>query len=438
MTDARPPVEPGDGLVLRRATTADTDALIAFNTLVHAEGDEPSIDAGASTSDLLGKRHPHPATGPDNFTIVEDTATGAIVSSLCLIPQTWNYAGVSFPATLVEMVGTLPEYRNRGLVRRQFEVVHDWCAQRGILVQGIAGIRWYYRQFGYEYAVEFGTGRVARRAKAPKKVDDEPFTLRDAVDGDAAFLIGQEESARGRWLLTSVRDERHWRYEIDGRDPDSDSCTHLKIITRHDGTHIGHVSYVLPPDDMAWIVSFELVEGASWLDVVPVVLRHILAAVDARDGDQKQETFVALELSAEHPSYRAMPDVLDSPRKRYALYIRVPDLPAFIARIAPVLERRLADSPAGGYSGELPINFYRGGIRLVFTHGRLASVVAERLDADAAASLPDLTFLQLLFGYRALSELDAWYPDCHIRTNEARVLLDALFPKQPSFVWPIW
>ncbi|MDQ3547981.1 MAG: sterol carrier protein domain-containing protein, partial [Chloroflexota bacterium] len=198
------------------------------------------------------------------------------------------------------------------------------------------------------------------------------------------------------------------------------------------------VAYVIQKVDFAWILSFEIVPDASWLEVVPTVLRHILSAVDACGEVEKRETYVALELGPDHPAYRAMPDVLNTPPKGYALYMRVPDLPAFITHIASVLEQRLNGSVARGYSGELPINFYRGGIRLVFKDGKLVSVVAERLDAEVAASLPDLTFLQLLFGYRSLAELDAWYPDCRIRTNEARVLLDALFPKQPSFVWPVW
>jgi len=50
---------------------------------------------------------------------------------------------------------------------------------------------------------------------------------------------------------------------------------------------------------------------------------------------------------------------------------------------------------------------------------------------------PDLTFLQLLFGFRALAELEAAFPDCIVRTNEARALLDALFLRTPSDVWPL-
>jgi hypothetical protein len=53
------------------------------------------------------------------------------------------------------------------------------------------------------------------------------------------------------------------------------------------------------------------------------------------------------------------------------------------------------------------------------------------------AMFPDRTFLQLLFGFRGLEELETMFVDCVVRTNEARVLLTALFPKRPSDVWPV-
>jgi hypothetical protein len=40
-------------------------------------------------------------------------------------------------------------------------------------------------------------------------------------------------------------------------------------------------------------------------------------------------------------------------------------------------------------------------------------------------------------GFRSLEELEAAFPDCIVRTYEARALLSALFPKQLSDVWPV-
>ncbi len=119
--------------------------------------------------------------------------------------------------------------------------------------------------------------------------------------------------------------------------------------------------------------------------------------------------------------------------------MRIPGLAGFMRQIAPALEARLADSILVGHSGELKLNFYRTGLHLQFTEGRLVGIAAWQPTADerGQAAFPDLTFLQLLFGYTSLDELDQTFPDCIIRTDDAHALLDVLFPKQASNIWAI-
>ena len=115
--------------------------------------------------------------------------------------------------------------------------------------------------------------------------------------------------------------------------------------------------------------------------------------------------------------------------------MRVPDLPAFLDRIRPVLERRLADSVMAGHSGTLRLNFFTRRMTVELEDGRIAgfgSYEAARLE-EGDFNFPDLTFLQLLFGHHSVDELDAAHPDCG-GSEEARILLNILFPKQHSQV----
>jgi hypothetical protein len=50
---------------------------------------------------------------------------------------------------------------------------------------------------------------------------------------------------------------------------------------------------------------------------------------------------------------------------------------------------------------------------------------------------PGQTFLPLVFGHRSLEELEHAFTDCLVRTDEARALLRALFPRRPSHVWAL-
>ena len=85
------------------------------------------------------------------------------------------------------------------------------------------------------------------------------------------------------------------------------------------------------------------------------------------------------------------------------------------------------------------MNFFRSGLNLVFKNGLLEDVLDLQPDElnNAAASFPNLTFLQLLFGYRDMDELDHAFADCFPRDQESKLLLNTLFPKQPSDVWEI-
>ncbi len=434
----------GDGLILRRSTPADADALADFNARIHSDDgpDHPDEGIAAWTRDLL--KGNHPTFGVDDFTIVEDTRTGQIVSSLNLISQTWSYDGIAFGVGRPELVGTHPDYRNRGLVRAQFEVIHRWSAERGEMMQAITGIPWYYRQFGYEMGLELGGGRLGYLPDIPKLKDGERelYRVRPAAEGDLPFIAYACEQAVKRYRVACVRDEVLWRYELFGKSEKNANGRVVCVIESADGEPVGflaHATRLWGPTLTA--TTYELKPGASWLDVTPSVIRYLRAtgeAYAARDGKEPFGAF-AFGCGTDHPVYHAIPGRLPRRRDPYAWYVRVPDLPGFVRHIAPSLDRRLAESVVVRYSGELKISFYRSGLRLKFESGRLTGIDSwqPRPGDGGAAAFPDLTFLQLLFGYRSFEELEYAFADCWADTDDARVLLDALFPTQSSDVWPV-
>jgi len=154
---------------------------------------------------------------------------------------------------------------------------------------------------------------------------------------------------------------------------------------------------------------------------------------------------VGFELGEVHPAYAIVTDWLPIVQASYTWYMRVPDLPAFLRLIAPALEARLAASDMAGHSKKLNLDFYRGGVSLTLSDGHITEVagwpaerdsVTELRAGGAYARFPDFTFLQVLFGHRTLGELRHAYTDC-FSNLEGRLLVDALFAKQSSEVWPI-
>ena len=446
--------ELGDGLILRPSTPADAEAAAAFvgDVLRAQDADEPNHRLAAWTRDLHTGRHPSFYAG--DCTLVTDAA-GAIVSCLHLISQTWTYGGTPIAVGQPELIGTRPEHRGRHLVRAQFDVVHGWSAARGHHLLVITGIPWFYRQFGYELAIGRGGGPRARRDLiVPVPETPRGWRVRAATLDDAAFLAEVYAAASARSLLSVPRDTAAWRYELGGRSADSSPRRQFLVLER-DGRPVGYVSHALElyAGGSLVMTQFELTAGVSWREAWLAALAPLFAAGDAIAAGTPAKRCHALSfwlLGREHPLYRVFRFLEwdDS----YAFYARVPDVPAFLRTVTAALERRLAASACAGHSGTLTLGFYRDGVRLTFERGKLTAVEAWRPDLtvrglefgrpspDARrplAMFPDLTFLQLLFGFRSLPELEDAFPDCVVRTNDARALLDALFPKTPSDLWPL-
>lgn len=438
--------ELGDGLILRQANPADAERLATFNASIHGhEGtDEPDQRVGVWTRDLL--LHPHPTVRPSDFTLVEDTRKGSIVSSMVLISQTWSYSGQVIKVGRPELVGTHSSYRERGLIRSQFEVIHQWSKQRGELLQAITGIPYYYRLFGYEMALDLGGGRAGYHPHVPelKEGEEEPYQIRPAGENDIPFLAHVDSYGNKRYLVSCVRDEKMWQYELSGRSSGNVNNSEIRIIEDKNKNAIGFL--VHPADrwgSMMPLTRYEISSGQSWESVTSSVIRYLWTAGESavsESGEDKIVESFGFWLGREHPLYTVIPDKLPRVKKPYAWYLRVPDLPGFIRHIAPVLERRLAASPFVGHSGELKLTLYRQGLRLKFDAGRLETVEhwqPEPTRHSGDAGFPGLVFTQLVFGYRSMADLQYAFADCWTKNDQVNGLLNVLFPRQVSDVWPL-
>lgn len=444
--------ELGDNLRLRWSTATDCERISdLYDTVFRRNATEDNPFIRHWTREMMSGEHPLITAG--DFALVEDVRSGVVVAATCLLGQQWLYDGVVLPVGRPELVASLPEYRNRGLVRSVFELIHARSDARGDLAQGITGIEYYYRQFGYEYALDLGGDRRVPFANIPrlKEGEAELFTLRDATEADMPLIQRLYERERSRLhagaplLVTTPIDGDYWRYTLRaGNERRSGEGFRLLMVVDSSKSSVGYVN-VQPTrwgKDVG-IHGLMLDKNVSLLAALPSLLRGIEALADTlllRAENVPTASQMKFRLSRDHPVYAALGDKIVGQEPPYAWYVRVPDLPALIGQIRPVLERRLAESYAVGYSGELRLSFYRGGLRLVFDAGTLTVVEPWRQDHNWGpqphAGFPPLVFLQLLLGHRSLAELRAFLPDVSAK-DEAIGLLNILFPRRLSWALPL-
>ena len=291
-------------------------------------------------------------------------------------------------------------------------------------------------------ALSLGGGRLGFESHVPKLRDGEtePYHVRPATGADLAFIATVYEQGCQRSLVSCIRGEELWQYELTGRSEKSIDWRVLCVVETPEGRPVGFLAHQAGLGrGRCAATTYELEPGISWLAVTPTVIRYLWAkGQEYALQDQKQTvTSFAFLLGTKHPVYKAMRAQLPDTARPYAWYLRVPDLVGFIRQVAPVLERRLANSVLAGHSGFLEVSRYRDGFRLILEQGKVVHVDSWRPlgTEDGSAGFPDLTFLQMLFGYRSLEELMYAFADCWTLNDKARILLEILFPKQASDLW---
>lgn len=435
----------GDDLVLRWAAPDDNEQLVDLAFEVLDEGDPAAPFVKTFVQDWVDGRFP--ILRHEDMTVVEDTRTGRIVSSMCLFSESWRYGEVPVRVGRPELVMTDEGYRQRGLIRKQFEVIHALSSQRGEVMQVITGIPSFYRRLGYEMSLDLGGGYHIYPPNFPK-LDQQAageYRLRAPTSqADRAFVRKMHQANTHSMLFSMEVDEATWALEFDGYSDGSDGKFQWLMIEDHAGQPLGylHHQHILWGPTMQ--VNFlALKPGTGYLNLLPHLLHGLW---DTARNKFTEDSFkhptedvrgLYLRLGREHRVYEAIGRDRMHKAPPYAWFVRIPDEAAYLRAIRPQLEAHLANSVGAGYDGELKLNFYQRGVRLRFKAGAIEIDPWQPADGSAGhAHFPPNSFWSLLCGQRSAGQLANQIGDCWM-SRTARTLLDCLFPLFNGQVWVV-
>jgi hypothetical protein len=414
------------GLVMKHpGTPEDVERLAAFNALVHGD------DLVARMTRALLNHHPH--TRPAEWPYIEDPSTGEIVSALCLIPWTWRYEDVTLRAGEMGIVGTLETYRRRGLIRALVGYFKDLLRSGEYHLSHIQGIPYYYRQFGYEYALPLEGGWQIRADQIPDSLPENAQALRfrlATLDDVPALAQWYDKTTTRDLDISAVRDRETWCY----------------LLTRQEGTQSGAELWLVLDADDNPVGYFRVAAFGFGAGLIMEESSHLShpAAVAALGHlktlcVERGKPYIRLSASDTSPVVQAARAWGAHSEGRYAWQIHVPDVAHLLRRIAPVLERRLASSAFAGMSETIVINLYQEAVELHVTNGYITAVeaVGFRPWEGQSINIPPLLVAPLVLGYRSREELHAAYPDVGI-WGQSAYLIDVLFPKMTAFINQIY
>jgi predicted N-acetyltransferase YhbS len=342
---------------------------------------------------LLAERG-EPADAVDHQLVVEDEDAGwnscavvvdgdRVVSTATLLDETLFLGDVLIPAGQVELVATDREYEGRGLVRALMQWAHDRSASRGHLVQVMIGIPYFYRQFGYQYAIAIPQARDVR-ANPPSAGD---HMVRTAEADDIGAMAELQDVVQRRYDLRMPHSPACWRWLL-ARDGSSE------LIVERDGAAVA-TGRITPPEDgevvLGEIAAADPAAGGALLGYASTTADAATLKVMERGGYPAGD---ALE------RYLAPP-----PRQAARYYVRVPAVTVLLEHLRPVLSARLADSDFAEQSGEIIVSFFRHHVRMTLADGKVGEpqkggAMQAPASVGGAGVAPDLTG-SLLFGRKA-------------------------------------
>jgi predicted N-acetyltransferase YhbS len=385
-----------DGLVLRTARPEDLEQIGAL--LADRGEPEDAVDHRLVVED--------PDAGWEACGVVVDG--DRVVSTATLLDETLVLGGVEIPAAQVELVATDRAYEGRGLVRALMGWAHERAAARGRLVGIMIGIPYFYRLFGYSYAVPIS----ATREVTGRPAAEDGHTLREATTADIPAMVRLQDAEQAAFDLRMPHSAPLWRWLL-ARGGST------QWLVERDGAPVA-TGRTTPPEEGVRLAEVAAADGAA--------ARALLALTGATEVTERPGTVAGEALE---------PFLAPAEQEANSYYVRIPDPVALLEHLRPVLGARLAASERfAGEEGEVVLSFYRSHVRMPFKAGEVGPVaVGGTMQAPGAAGgagvAPDM-LAPLLFGPHGIEGLTARQPDVYPGPNAE--LMRVLFPPVRSDV----
>lgn len=408
-----------DGFVLRSVSSfADIDQLARFNVVVH--GDD-SLDT--MTRELIIS---HPHTRPEEWVLIEKG--DKIIASLCLITWTWQLDGVLLKCGEMGVVGTLPDYRGQGLIRELAHYHLDLLNQGGYHLSNIQGIPYFYRQFGYEYALPLEGGWRLDLHLIP---DDMPndYTFRLATAQDIPALMRLYDTASRDLDIHAVRDEAIWDYLLGASTKTGNVSETWCVLDSHD-----NIAAYWRVERYGFGTGLNINESSnlSQAQAIAVLGQAKKMAIE------RSKPYIKIHIPQAHVLTQLARFYGGHDNGRYAWQMMIPDVPRLLTALKPAFEHRLANSPFANLTQTVIVNLYRRAFALVFQNGELTAVNSlGYYEGESNISLPPDAFTQLILGYRSREELHIIFPDVSC-WGVSQFIVDILFPTMKGFIYPIY
>jgi predicted N-acetyltransferase YhbS len=383
-----------DGLIRRSATAADLPGIM--HLLTERGEPEDAVDLASIVA----------SEGLAGVAVVVDGSR--VVSTATLLDEVVAIDGVDVPTGQVELVATDTAYEGRGLVRALMNRAHDHSRRRGHLLQVMIGIPYFYRQFGYEYAIPMApwSRLVSSPSPAPSIV------VRLAVSADVPAMQRLQEREQQQADVTMGHQPACWDWLL--RRQGSELW-----VSERESSVVG-VARTLPPSEAAALAELAAADDEAALTLV------------AHAAARAEEPLHVQPRPSTPTDLRALLAPATDAADWYLA--RVGRLAPLIEHLAPVFQRRLDEAGLGDRDHEVLLSSWRAHVRFAVGASGFRLLAdggpEQRPISKGGSGVPPDALASLVLGPYGAVGLEQRLPDCHL--GDQRELMAVLFPPRTA------
>lgn len=389
-----------DGMVLRRPTPIEVDQACE---LLASRGDPEDADD-------LRLVIEHPDEGFDSCRVVVSPG-GKVVSTATLLNERVRIGSVDLQAGQIELVATDPDFERRGLVRALMGDANRRSAERGDALQVMIGIPYFYRRFGYEYAMPIPRLRTVKAG-----IDSAGSnTVRVATESDLPVLAALNDTTQSAASIAMNHSGPCWSWMVNREA----SCV---WVAESGGEVAASARAVVSTDG---VILAEIAGSDHGVDALFDHARTVSAG--SIQAVERPNTTVAGTVE------RHCEVVEGSDGQQDWYYARVWDLARLLKLLSPELRRRWTEAGRTDTAAVL-ISLWRShvtfeigpeGVANIRTGGPEQAPISKGGSGIAPDAVPPL-----ILGPLGSLGIERERPDCYL--GKQRRILEILFPPQSA------
>ncbi|MHA1911931.1 MAG: GNAT family N-acetyltransferase [Candidatus Kariarchaeaceae archaeon] len=414
-------------LTLKVAQTEEEIIKIAaFNVEIHEEGIDKLIFS-------LFRDHP---TKEELIWYYLEDDTGKIVSALTLLPFEWQLDGITFPICEMGFVGTLEEYRGKGLVNIMNDLYEQEIKKKKYLLSALRGIPYYYRRFKYEFVFPLDSRILLNTDKIPD-TNLADITIRKATTNDLPEIKHLYEALTNELCYSTAFDSEAFGFRYINEAHDEFKFTTYLIYEKET---IGYFVIGDPyGSGLAEIVQVSNLSMNQMIKILQFVKEQneklILEKENSKEEESEKEQKIILSMNNSLEFGQFIVSLGGKANDPWRWQVMIPSIVDFLVKISPALEKRIEESNFKGLTQKIKISNYKEVIELDFVNGKIVNIDSVKGFPDGTVDLrvPGLLLNKVILSDNKPEEIKQIMTDVLIKA-ETKDVISVIFPKRKSFI----